>query len=581
MTEQNVIALKEKLLALGFEKLASEIDFGEANHLESFTVFHYNETSQDQLMYALRFQKNLEDEVILKEYVLGIRHIPIPEVTITGINTRELEDKMIKADELYKQYLNGNKDTSQNYLIGEATDELMKLLNSGETGKEMAQVIMFKYWPEEEWERFIEDETPLRLNYETKLFVSLNEGDMLTAMEAFEKIKQTYSVPIIEGMGKEHVISDEAIEWAQFELSNNRNWIAYNTIPYFLEKTDMQFFKSKDEAVEFSDNNISEYDDFKVIYGRSIQDVLKQIPYGITTEKEINNLITKNLSIMNQENLNYLKDNIKYLGFGDKLFAELESNLKKGKDEFSLSISTMFQKDTISAVLHFKKSDSTDMYFFNKYDAKLEKPGKEAVEQTIYLDKGKGITMKEAYNLLDGRAVYKELTNKEDQKYHTWLQLDFNAKDKNNNFEMSRYHENYGYDLKEVLSYYPVKEMANEEDKEKLIRSLEKGNRQSVTLETEGGEIKVFMEADPKYKTLNLTGTNGMDLSKEQKEELMIKPEMKEQANNQKQEKENKQELDKEGQPEKKQGKGVKKNSSGEEGLLPKKRNGNKKGLSV
>ena len=33
---------------------------------------------------------------------------------------------------------------------------------------------------------------------------------------------------------------------------------------------------------------------------------------------------------MNEQNLNYLKENIKYLGFGEKLHAELEQKLAEG-----------------------------------------------------------------------------------------------------------------------------------------------------------------------------------------------------------------------------------------------------------
>ena len=49
-------------------------------------------------------------------------------------------------------------------------------------------------------------------------------------------------------MNQEHVISDEAFSNIQKELSVNGRWIAYNTIPHFLSKLDMHFFKDKDSA---------------------------------------------------------------------------------------------------------------------------------------------------------------------------------------------------------------------------------------------------------------------------------------------------------------------------------------------
>jgi hypothetical protein len=83
-------------------------------------------------------------------------------------------------------------------------------------------------------------------------------------------------------MDKENVISDEALRSIEYELANNRPWLAYNTVSYFLQKEDVYGFKSKDEAHEFAMNNISEYDCFKVIYARSMADVFRQIHYGDT-----------------------------------------------------------------------------------------------------------------------------------------------------------------------------------------------------------------------------------------------------------------------------------------------------------
>ena len=89
-------------------------------------------------------------------------------------------------------------------------------------------------------------------------------------------------------MNKEHVISDELLEQATLALSQNRLWMAYNTISYFLEENDVYFFKNSDEAEEFASSNISEYDDYRVLHINSMEDILKCIPYG--------NLLNNNLS---------------------------------------------------------------------------------------------------------------------------------------------------------------------------------------------------------------------------------------------------------------------------------------------
>jgi len=576
MTLQNNIALKGKLESLGFGEVVNEINSGNTNDLENFTIFHYRGIARDQLMYGLEIKKNQQNEFTLYKYVLGIRRIPIPETIIAGINTKELEAKMIKADELYNQYLSGNEDTSQNYIIKEADDTLIKLLNSGEAGKELAQLIMFKYWPEDQWERFIPDAATLRDNYETKLIVTSEDGTILSAMEAYEKIKEAFSIPTIDGMFKEHVISDEAIGWVQFELANNRNWIAYNTIPYFLEKEDMQFFKIKDEANEFADNNISEFDDFKVIYAHSFRDVLLQIPYGIKSENELNNLITKNVSIMNNENFQYLSDNLKYMGFGENLKPELEKNLGEGKAEFQLQYKAEINKKPFEVTMNFRKSDSSDMYFFNNYHASLERNNGEKAEQTFYLNKGKGVTGKEAFNLLDGRAVHKDLVTKEGQPYKAWIQLDFENKDKNNNFEVKQYHENYGYDLKAAVEKLAVAELKDPEKEKSLMQSLQKGNVQSITIEKDGNSHKMFMEADPQYKKVTLYDSNMKMVAKESLEQYKTGIDKGGKAMEKEQEPDKKKDLKQEAKPEKE--KLEKKNG---QSLLPKKRESKGKGLGV
>lgn len=372
-------------------------------------------------------------------------------------------------------------------------------------------------------------------------------------------------------MNQEHVISDDLIEQAQIELSFNRNWVAYNTIPYFLEKSDVYFFANEGEACEFSENNISEYDDYRIIHVRSIDELLKQIPYGNKLEKQLSN--AKTLPVMNEKNFEYLKDNIKYMGFGEKQNDTLEQHLKEGKESFQLTYKAEVNKKAFEAVLQFRKSDNSDMYFFNSYHASLERRNGEKVEQTFYLTKGKGVTAKEAYNLLEGRAVFKELSNKAGEPYRAWIQLDFDNKDKNNNNEVKQYHEKYGYDLKEAVGKYAISELDGGGKEKTLMQSLQKGNIQSVFIEKEGSISKMFIEANPQYKTATLYNA---EMKRVQKEELG-----KYQAVDQSQAKEIKREPELKPDIKQEKQKIKKGKTQKDSSLLPKKRIKQKKGLSL
>lgn len=224
---------------------------------------------------------------------------------------------------------------------------------------------------------------------------------------------------------------------------------------------------------------------------------------------------------MNEQNYDYLKNQVKYSGFGDALEQELKEKINKGEASFTLNHQATYGKDELNATLHFRKSEQTDMYFFNKYEASLQKPGEaDTLNQTFYIGKDNNITLKEAYNLMDGRAVNKDLVNREQEKYNAWVQLDFKETDNQGNFKLKQFHENYGYDLEKALEKHPVKELNNEEDKSRLMDSLKKGNRQSVTFLSEGNEQKKFLEASPQFKTLNVYDANMKRLgqSKNQRE---------------------------------------------------------------
>jgi hypothetical protein len=212
---------------------------------------------------------------------------------------------------------------------------------------------------------------------------------------------------------------------------------------------------------------------------------------------------------MNQKNLDYLKHQLKYTGFGETFDTVLRESIQKGEKEFKIEHNGVYNKDSMSVELNFKKSDQTDMYFFNSYQVNLKKEdSKEGLQQTFYINKDSNITLKEAYNLMEGRSVNKDLKTKEGEDYNAWLKIDFKVADDNGNFKINHYHQNYGYNLEASLAKHSIKELATPSYKEDLINSLKKGNLQSVTFVVNGVETKHFVEANPHYKTLNVYDGN-------------------------------------------------------------------------
>lgn len=212
---------------------------------------------------------------------------------------------------------------------------------------------------------------------------------------------------------------------------------------------------------------------------------------------------------MNAKNLEFLKEGMKYLGFGEGLNNKLTEELNSGKSGFQLHTENQYGRDKVNYILDFSKSEKSDMYFFNKYSATL--PGQnpdQSKSQTFFIKKNSGVTAKEAYNLLNGRSVNKDLTNQDGEKYNAWLQIDWTQKDNNGNHKFKMIHEAYGFNLKDVLKKHPIKELNDQTTSDRLTQSLQRGNLHQVTFLKGDKEDKMFIEANPQFKSLNIYDSN-------------------------------------------------------------------------
>jgi len=142
-----------------------------------------------------------------------------------------------------------------------------------------------------------------------------------------------------------------------------------------------------------------------------------------------------------------------------------------------------------------------------------------AQTQTFFVDRGKGFTVEQASNLIQGRSVFRDdLLNLAGNPYAAWVKLDFDSpKDRYQNYTTNQYHvPTYGFSAKETLDKFNIKEMESPEKAEKLIKSIENGNRPLVTAVKDGQETKLFMEASPRYRQLNFFQENGKPEKREQ-----------------------------------------------------------------
>ncbi len=227
---------------------------------------------------------------------------------------------------------------------------------------------------------------------------------------------------------------------------------------------------------------------------------------------------------MDKENYEYLSNQIKYTGFGEGLAGALQEALTKQQPTFTLTHGPDFGQGDVKATLHFRRSEETGMVFFNRYDLEV-KQAADTLKQTFYMGKENNFTLKEAYNLMNGRAVYKDLEKLQKvgegeavryegtgEKYKAWVQLDFKNSDQYGNFDMKYYHDNYGFNLTDALAKLPIKELDDTQEKAKLIRSVERGNLHTVSYVKDEQEHKGTIMAVPQFKTVKMFDSSGKEV---------------------------------------------------------------------
>jgi hypothetical protein len=134
-----------------------------------------------------------------------------------------------------------------------------------------------------------------------------------------------------------------------------------------------------------------------------------------------------------------------------------------------------------------------------------------AISNHFYVEKGAGFPVNQAANLLQGRSVYREdLVNRAGEQYKAWSTFLFDKpKDKYGNYEVKQFSEGWGYDVKKAIEEYKIKLDVDPKKQEQLVADLKNGNRPVVTVEgKDGKDIKLRIEAVPRYGNLNFYQVN-------------------------------------------------------------------------
>lgn len=217
----------------------------------------------------------------------------------------------------------------------------------------------------------------------------------------------------------------------------------------------------------------------------------------------------KNEPPAENKNLNDLKDQIKYLGFGEepRVHNELAENLASGKD-FIINVSSdkaSFKNNEINFELRFQKSENSEKFYLNSFLANLKNDEKDVNLSHTFSANG-SYTAKAAINLLEGRSVRTQIYSKHsEEKEDAFVKLQLNEeKNEKGNFKLQVFNKNYGIDVEKIIDKAKL-QFENEKHREITTKSLEKGNIVSVKFPDQKSNIiegKAIL--NPQYKMLNL-----------------------------------------------------------------------------
>lgn len=241
----------------------------------------------------------------------------------------------------------------------------------------------------------------------------------------------------------------------------------------------------------------------------------KALESGIKEGKIADVTNVQQLSEKQFTQLNYLKNQVKYLGMGEseKLHKDLENAILSPDKNVDVKVEynnpdRLMKGNTISFDLHIGKGEQGGV-FLNSYTANLTMKNGEERSQSFKVQKENNITAKEAINLLEGRAVKIEHDRVDKEtgelsRTESFIKLKLkDEKTEYGNYKYEWYNKGYGVDVDDIMNKSNLV-FADDTQRERTKKHLEKGNITEVSFVHDKKEIKGFAVLNPQYKQLNL-----------------------------------------------------------------------------
>lgn len=354
-------------------------------------------------------------------------------------------------------------------------------------------------------------------------------------IKAYKDLKQNYPEEVVKAVEK--MVKDNT-----YTQSKDENKVYVANIVGILDKIEQQQSQKQTNDLEVKvgqkfqlkeDNSVLEVVRIDKNAHRDGSDELIMKPIGVNVGNQEFNWSQKTLESGLKEGkiadvtnvqqlsekqftqLNYLKNQVKYLGMGEseKLHKDLENAILSPDKNVDVKVEynnpdRLMKGNTISFDLHIGKGEQGGV-FLNSYTANLTMKNGEERSQSFKVQKENNITAKEAINLLEGRAVKIEHDRVDKEtgelsRTESFIKLKLkDEKTEYGNYKYEWYNKGYGIDVDDIMKKSNLV-FADDTQRERTKKHLEKGNITEVSFVHDKKEIKGFAVLNPQYKQLNL-----------------------------------------------------------------------------
>ena len=371
-------------------------------------------------------------------------------------------------------------------------------------------------------------------------------------IKAYKDLKKNFSEEVIKAVEK--MVDDNT-----YTQSKDENKVYVTNIAAIIDKIEQQRSQNNDVKVgqkfQFKeDNSVLEIVRIDKNAHRDGSDELTMKPVGVNVgnqefnwsklaldsaikEGRVTNVTdVQQLSEKQFTQLNYLKNQVKYLGLGEdpKLHKDLENAILSPVDKTTVRVEynhpdKLMKGNTATFDLNIAKTEQGGV-FLNSYRANLTTKNGEERSQTFKVQKENSITAKEAINLLEGRSVKIEhdMVDKETgelSRTESFIKLNMKEpKTEYGNYKYEWYNKGYGVDVDNIMQKSNLV-FADDIQRERTKKHLEKGNITQATFMHENRQVQGFAVLNPQWKSLNLYDSSMNRLTTQNQ---LVKPEVRE-----------------------------------------------------